>query len=157
MLVFKNHSLIGVWGAVLLLMVAACTENNLDKSEADVFLETTSINMPQVEIVDFEGTCSGDGSIECQSDATCAAQFAGFCVINPTSGKATVMGHVPWKRENAYRRRFALVMGQKNQLCSCQPDSPASKLAGVFPTVARYVVQETLCSCQRLKRYRSGN
>ena len=37
-------------------------------------------------------------------------------VINPTSGAATVMGHVPWKRENAYRRRFALVMGQKNQL-----------------------------------------
>lgn len=37
-------------------------------------------------------------------------------VINPTSGTATVMGHVPWKRENSYRRRFALVMGQKNQL-----------------------------------------
>jgi len=37
-------------------------------------------------------------------------------VITPTSGSATVMGHVPWKRENAYRRRFALVMGQKNQL-----------------------------------------
>ena len=37
-------------------------------------------------------------------------------VINPTSGHATVMGYVPWKRENAYRRRFALVMGQKNQL-----------------------------------------
>lgn len=37
-------------------------------------------------------------------------------VINPTSGSATVMGFVPWKRENAYRRRFALVMGQKNQL-----------------------------------------
>jgi ABC-2 type transport system ATP-binding protein len=37
-------------------------------------------------------------------------------VINPTSGSAVVMGHVPWKRDNAYRRRFALVMGQKNQL-----------------------------------------
>ena len=37
-------------------------------------------------------------------------------VISPTSGTAHVMGHVPWKRENAYRRRFALVMGQKNQL-----------------------------------------
>jgi len=37
-------------------------------------------------------------------------------VITPTSGTATVMGFVPWKRENAYRRRFALVMGQKNQL-----------------------------------------
>lgn len=37
-------------------------------------------------------------------------------VINPTGGTARVLGHVPWKRENAYRRRFALVMGQKNQL-----------------------------------------
>ncbi len=37
-------------------------------------------------------------------------------VINPTSGTARVMGHIPWKRENAYRRKFALVMGQKNQL-----------------------------------------
>ena len=37
-------------------------------------------------------------------------------VLYPTGGTATVLGHVPWKRENAYRRRFALVMGQKNQL-----------------------------------------
>ena len=37
-------------------------------------------------------------------------------MITPTGGTARVMGHVPWKRENAYRRRFALVMGQKNQL-----------------------------------------
>ncbi len=37
-------------------------------------------------------------------------------VITPTSGSAQVLGHVPWRRENAYRRRFALVMGQKNQL-----------------------------------------
>jgi len=37
-------------------------------------------------------------------------------VLTPTSGAASVMGYVPWKRENAYRRRFALVMGQKNQL-----------------------------------------
>ncbi|HEX3654382.1 MAG TPA: ABC transporter ATP-binding protein [Pirellulales bacterium] len=37
-------------------------------------------------------------------------------VITPSSGTARVLGHVPWKRENAYRRRFALIMGQKNQL-----------------------------------------
>lgn len=37
-------------------------------------------------------------------------------VIHPTSGTCRVMGHVPWHRVNAYRRRFALVMGQKNQL-----------------------------------------
>jgi ABC-2 type transport system ATP-binding protein len=37
-------------------------------------------------------------------------------VIYPTSGTASVMGFVPWKRDMEYRRRFALVMGQKNQL-----------------------------------------
>lgn len=37
-------------------------------------------------------------------------------VIYPTSGSATVMGYTPWNRDNAYRRKFALVMGQKNQL-----------------------------------------
>ena len=37
-------------------------------------------------------------------------------VINPTSGTAQVMGYTPWQRKNDYRRRFALVMGQKNQL-----------------------------------------
>jgi len=37
-------------------------------------------------------------------------------VINPTSGSASVMGFTPWHRKNEYRRRFALVMGQKNQL-----------------------------------------
>ncbi|MDA7950264.1 MAG: ABC transporter ATP-binding protein [Pirellulaceae bacterium] len=37
-------------------------------------------------------------------------------VINPTSGSVNVMGYVPWERKNEYRRRFALVMGQKNQL-----------------------------------------
>ncbi len=37
-------------------------------------------------------------------------------VISPTAGTARVLGHIPWQRENAYRRRFALVMGQKNQL-----------------------------------------
>ncbi|HEX6962762.1 MAG TPA: ABC transporter ATP-binding protein [Lacipirellula sp.] len=37
-------------------------------------------------------------------------------VITPTAGDARVLGFVPWERENEYRRRFALVMGQKNQL-----------------------------------------
>ncbi len=37
-------------------------------------------------------------------------------VVTPTAGDARVLGYVPWERENAYRRRFALVMGQKNQL-----------------------------------------
>ena len=37
-------------------------------------------------------------------------------LIFPNSGDATVLGFTPWQREHAYRRRFSLVMGQKNQL-----------------------------------------
>jgi ABC-2 type transport system ATP-binding protein len=37
-------------------------------------------------------------------------------LIFPTSGTARVAGFDPTKRENAYRRIFALVLGQKNQL-----------------------------------------
>jgi ABC-2 type transport system ATP-binding protein len=37
-------------------------------------------------------------------------------LIYPTKGKARVAGFDPTKRENAYRRIFALVLGQKNQL-----------------------------------------
>ncbi|MDX1963634.1 MAG: ATP-binding cassette domain-containing protein [Pirellulales bacterium] len=37
-------------------------------------------------------------------------------IITPSAGTAQVLGHVPWLRENPFRRRFALVMGQKNQL-----------------------------------------
>ncbi len=37
-------------------------------------------------------------------------------LIHPTSGEAEALGFVPWRRDNAYRRRFSLVMGQKNQL-----------------------------------------
>src|SRR5713226_1933885 len=37
-------------------------------------------------------------------------------LIFPTTGSARVLGFVPWDRADAFRRRFALVMGQKNQL-----------------------------------------
>src|SRR5258707_11501052 len=37
-------------------------------------------------------------------------------LIYPTNGTARVLDFVPWDRADAFRRRFALVMGQKNQL-----------------------------------------
>src|SRR5213595_2938114 len=37
-------------------------------------------------------------------------------IIYPTSGSARVLGYTPWDRADAFRRRFSLVMGQKNQL-----------------------------------------
>ena len=66
-----------------------------------------SFEIEQGEMVAFLGP-NGAGK------TTTLKLLAGL--IYPTSGEATALGHVPWKRENAYRRRFALVMGQKNQL-----------------------------------------
>jgi ABC-2 type transport system ATP-binding protein len=37
-------------------------------------------------------------------------------LIYPSGGTAEVLGYVPWHRADAFRRRFSLVMGQKNQL-----------------------------------------
>jgi ABC-2 type transport system ATP-binding protein len=37
-------------------------------------------------------------------------------LLYPTSGNATVLGFTPWRRHDDYRRQFALVLGQKNQL-----------------------------------------
>ena len=37
-------------------------------------------------------------------------------ILHPTSGSADVLGHTPARREHAYQKQFALVMGQKDQL-----------------------------------------
>src|ERR1700737_634315 len=37
-------------------------------------------------------------------------------IVYPTTGSAQVLGFVPWERADSFRRRFSLVMGQKNQL-----------------------------------------
>ena len=37
-------------------------------------------------------------------------------LIYPSGGEARVLDFVPWQRADAFRRQFALVMGQKNQL-----------------------------------------
>lgn len=37
-------------------------------------------------------------------------------IMYPTDGTATVLGYVPWKREEAFKKQFSIVMGQKNQL-----------------------------------------
>ena len=37
-------------------------------------------------------------------------------LLYPTRGSARVLGYTPWERHDGYRRQFALVLGQKNQL-----------------------------------------
>lgn len=68
-------------------------------------------------------------------------------VITPTSGTARVMGFVPWKRENAYRRRFALVMGQKNQLWW---DLPAAESFRLHQQIYRIEPRQFQRTCDEL-------
>jgi ABC-2 type transport system ATP-binding protein len=65
-------------------------------------------------------------------------------VIHPTSGTATVMGHIPWLRENEYRRRFALVMGSKNQLWWDLPAQESFRLHQQIYRIEADVYQNTL-------------
>jgi ABC-2 type transport system ATP-binding protein len=37
-------------------------------------------------------------------------------LLYPAGGSARVLGYVPWERQDGYRRQFALLLGQKNQL-----------------------------------------
>jgi ABC-2 type transport system ATP-binding protein len=37
-------------------------------------------------------------------------------ILYPSGGTAEVLGHVPWRRHNEFRRQIALIMGQKAQL-----------------------------------------
>jgi len=71
-------------------------------------------------------------------------------VISPSSGTARVMGHVPWQRENAYRRRFALVMGQKNQLWWDLPAQESFRLHQQIYRVDGQRFQQTLDELTRL-------
>ncbi len=65
-------------------------------------------------------------------------------VISPSGGGARVMGHVPWRRENSYRRRFALVMGQKNQLWWDLPAQESFRLHQQIYRIAPESFQRTL-------------
>jgi ABC-2 type transport system ATP-binding protein len=74
-----------------------------------------SFSIAEGEFVGFLGP-NGAGK------TTTLKMLAGL--IYPTSGTARVAGFDPTRRENAYRRLFALVLGQKNQLWW---DLPASE------------------------------
>lgn len=37
-------------------------------------------------------------------------------IVHPTSGQASVLGFIPWERNNEFRRQMSLIMGQKAQV-----------------------------------------
>src|SRR6516164_2274670 len=93
------------------------------------------------EIVGFLGP-NGAGK------TTTLKMLAGL--IYPTSGTALVLRHVPWQREDAFRRRFALVMGQKNQLWWDLPAADSFQLHREIYSLPRDAFQKTLAELTEL-------
>lgn len=65
-------------------------------------------------------------------------------LIHPTSGQARVAGYDPARRDNAYRRLFALVLGQKNQLWWDLPAQESFLLLRHIYGIPAHQYQETL-------------
>ncbi len=65
-------------------------------------------------------------------------------LIHPTSGQARVLDHVPWNRDDAFRRQFSLVMGQKNQLWWDLPAGDSFQLHREIYSIAPAEFQATL-------------
>ena len=70
-------------------------------------VNNVSFSIETGELVGFLGP-NGAGK------TTTLKMLAGL--LYPTGGSAKVLGYVPWERHDGYRRQFALVLGQKNQL-----------------------------------------
>lgn len=75
--------------------------------ESVVALEGADLEVGPGEIVGLLGA-NGAGK------TTLVKMLSG--ILYPTSGEARVLGHVPWLREDAFRSRISLIMGQKAQL-----------------------------------------
>jgi ABC-2 type transport system ATP-binding protein len=65
-------------------------------------------------------------------------------LLYPTSGAATVLGYTPWKRQNAFKRQFSLILGQKNQLWWDLPASESLELNRVIYGIERAAAQKTI-------------
>src|SRR3954471_2090881 len=75
--------------------------------EQTVAVKDVSFTVEPGELVGFLGP-NGAGK------TTTLKMLAGL--LYPTGGSARVLGYTPWERDDGYRRQFALLLGQKNQL-----------------------------------------
>lgn len=94
----------------------------------------------QVEEGEFVGFLGPNGA----GKTTTLKMLAGL--LYPTSGTASVLGYVPWERADGYRRQFALLLGQKNQLWWDLPARDSlelnGRIYGLAPEAYRRTVDE---------------
>ncbi|MCS7091710.1 MAG: ATP-binding cassette domain-containing protein [Verrucomicrobiota bacterium] len=89
----------GLWGAV----------RGLFRRRYEIVHAVQGISF-DIEAGEFVGFLGPNGA----GKTTTLKMLAGL--LHPSAGSAQVLGYIPWHRPDAYRRQFALLLGQKNQL-----------------------------------------
>src|SRR3982750_3912467 len=105
--------------------------------EQTVAVKDVNFTIEPGELVGFLGP-NGAGK------TTTLKMLAGL--LYPTSGSARVLGYLPWKRDDGYRRQFALLLGQKNKLWWDLPARESfelnAQIYGIEPPVMEQRVRE---------------
>jgi ABC-2 type transport system ATP-binding protein len=123
----------GFWGAVRGLFRR--------KYDQTLAVKDVSFTIEPGELVGFLGP-NGAGK------TTTLKMLSGL--LYPTSGSARVLGYVPWERQDGYRRQFALLLGQKNQLWWDLPARETFDLNGRIYGLSSEAMQRTITEMSEL-------
>ena len=111
------------------------------KYEQTIAVKDVSFSIEPGELVGFLGP-NGAGK------TTTLKMLAGL--LYPTSGSANVLGYVPWERHDGYRRQFALLLGQKNQLWWDLPARESLELNAKIYGISRETLDRTVAQMTEL-------
>jgi ABC-2 type transport system ATP-binding protein len=104
-------------------------------------VKDVSFSIEPGELVGFLGP-NGAGK------TTTLKMLAGL--LYPTSGSARVLGYVPWERDDGYRRQFALLLGQKNQLWWDLPARESLELNARIYGISKEALERTVAEMGEL-------
>ncbi|MBI3192296.1 MAG: ABC transporter ATP-binding protein [Pedosphaera parvula] len=109
--------------------------------EQTIAVTDVAFQIEEGELVGFLGP-NGAGK------TTTLKMLAGL--LYPTGGEARVLGFVPWERKDGYRRQFALLLGQKNQLWWDLPARESLELNAKIYGIDRAVFEQTVADLTEL-------
>lgn len=115
------------------------------KYEQTIAVNEVSFSVAEGELVGFLGP-NGAGK------TTTLKMLSGL--LYPSAGSARVLGYVPWERKDGYRRQFALLLGQKNQLWWDLPARESLELNAKIYGIPRERFEKTVTELGDLLRVR---
>ena len=113
--------------------------------EQTAAVKDISFNIEEGEFVGFLGP-NGAGK------TTTLKMLAGL--LHPSGGSASVLGYTPWERPIEYRRQFALLLGQKNQLWWDLPARESLELNGKIYGIPRRAFESRVAELTEMLRVR---